>query len=179
MGSDQICAHIFDLFHECCVEMFTDLRCSIARTESAIDNLDEAPLSDIDAGSEDLEIRVLLRFPYSVLAMTYPVEEVMDVDDAKLEDWLGEISNQLIGRLKNKLIKHEVYLKLGLPESLFGVAPEQIEPEGFVKEVFFFDIDNENIECHVLVDVINEHISFQTEESATDDTLDGGELELF
>lgn len=179
MASDQICAQIFDLFNDTCIEMFTDLNCNIVRSEVEPADMEEAPLSDIDAGSDDMELRVLLRLPYSVLAMTYPVEEVMGVDDAKLEDWLGEISNQLIGRLKNKLIRHEVYLKLGLPESLFGVVPEQLAPEGFKQQVFIYEVDNESIECHLFVDIINPELDFNFEESAADDEPDGGELELF
>ncbi len=178
MEATEISEQVFQLFNESCVEMFSDLNCSINEASSPDEHVDEAPISDIDAGSEDLEIRLLLRFPYSVLAMTYPVDDVLDVDDSKLEDWLSEMSNQLIGRLKNKLIKHEVYLNMGLPENHFGLQPEQLKPEGFEHRIFYYDIDNEIFECHVSVDVINEHMTFHSEESS-DDMHDEGELELF
>ena len=179
MDSSQISEHIFDLFHECCLDMFTDLQCSIELATGPDEHVAEAPISDIDASCDDLELRVLLRFPYAVLAMTYPVDEVLDVDDSKLEDWLAEISNQLIGRLKNKLINNQIYLCLGLPENHFGVQPEQLEPEGFERKVLYYDIDNETIECHVLVDVINPNLELTDASQRGDDEVDEGELELF
>jgi len=41
------------------------------------------------------------------------------------EDWLGELTNQLLGRVKNRLIQHDIALYASLPVVLRG---EQIEP---------------------------------------------------
>lgn len=40
---------------------------------------------------------------------------------ASLEDWLGECVNQLIGRVKNKLLGYDVVITLALPTVLRGV----------------------------------------------------------
>ncbi|HMJ15093.1 MAG TPA: chemotaxis protein CheX [Polyangiaceae bacterium] len=40
---------------------------------------------------------------------------------ASLEDWLGECVNQLLGRLKNKLLSYDVVITLALPTVLRGV----------------------------------------------------------
>jgi hypothetical protein len=40
---------------------------------------------------------------------------------ASLEDWLGECVNQLLGRLKNKLLGYDVIITLALPTVLRGV----------------------------------------------------------
>jgi len=48
------------------------------------------------------------------------VPNIIDLDDESLEDWISELSNQLIGRLKAKRLKYDMQIDLGLPTSYFG-----------------------------------------------------------
>jgi hypothetical protein len=41
--------------------------------------------------------------------------------DPNLEDWLGESVNQLLGRLKNKLVAYDLNVSLALPTVLRGI----------------------------------------------------------
>src|SRR5688572_29747735 len=41
---------------------------------------------------------------------------------ASAEDWLGEAVNQLLGRLKNKLIRYGVTVSIAVPNVLRGVS---------------------------------------------------------
>jgi hypothetical protein len=43
-------------------------------------------------------------------------------DAAGLEDWLGEAVNQLLGRLKNKLVPYGVIVSLAVPNVLRGMS---------------------------------------------------------
>lgn len=49
-------------------------------------------------------------------------------DGAALADWSRELANQLIGRIKNRLIKFQIVLRPRLPTALSGVALEQNRP---------------------------------------------------
>jgi Chemotaxis phosphatase CheX len=44
---------------------------------------------------------------------------------ADVQDWLGELTNQLLGRIKNRLIQHDIAIYSSLPVVLAG---EQIVP---------------------------------------------------
>ncbi|MGC4087045.1 MAG: chemotaxis protein CheX [Polyangiaceae bacterium] len=41
--------------------------------------------------------------------------------ELEISDWMGELGNQLLGRLKNRLIGYGVVIDLGTPAVLFGV----------------------------------------------------------
>jgi len=42
------------------------------------------------------------------------------VDDESLRDWAGELANQLIGRMKIRLLAHQVVIQLGTPTTMSG-----------------------------------------------------------
>ena len=116
--------------------------------------------------------------PLSVLAMTYPVPDVLTLTDEALEDWISELSTQLIGRLKNQLLKHDCNLKLGLPETYYEKDIDDILPENSGRFTLYFDIDGEICGCTLSVEIFNENMEFSVEENNMD-LMDEGELELF
>jgi CheY-specific phosphatase CheX len=42
-------------------------------------------------------------------------------NDEQLQDWLGEIANQLLGRLKAQLLAHGIVIELGTPATVAGL----------------------------------------------------------
>ena len=59
------------------------------------------------------------------LTLTVPVEVLKQMQEAPgsspaLKDWIREITNQLLGRLKNRLLRFQVVLQVGLPTSARG-----------------------------------------------------------
>jgi len=64
---------------------------------------------------------LLIHAPVSFFAGTFPVA----TDDGEhtlrqLSDWAGEIANQLLGRMKNKLMVRGVHLSVTTPVMMFG-----------------------------------------------------------
>ena len=43
-----------------------------------------------------------------------------DTHVADATDWLGELGNQLVGRLKNKLVAHDIHVRLSVPVTASG-----------------------------------------------------------
>jgi CheY-specific phosphatase CheX len=41
--------------------------------------------------------------------------------DDRLQDWLGELANQLLGRLKSRLLAHGIVIQLGTPTTVSGL----------------------------------------------------------
>jgi hypothetical protein len=59
-------------------------------------------------------------------------------DGAALADWSRELANQLIGRVKNRLIKFQVVLRPRLPTALSGAALEQNRPRTATELLYRF-----------------------------------------
>lgn len=57
--------------------------------------------------------------PASLFRDTYPVVGA-DLSDRDLADWAGEIANQLLGRLKNRLVARGLDFRLSMPAVLSG-----------------------------------------------------------
>lgn len=179
MNREEAQSYIFELYEAACIELFQSMGCEVSWATAEEFGVENTPIASIDAGSEDLEIKLILHIPFPALALTYPVLNVFEVDDNQLEDWLAEISNQLIGRMKSKLIKHECFVQIGLPESFFGINPQELIPEGYACKSLFFHLDSEVIECQVYINMFNDNIDLNIREDETADVLDEGGIELF
>ena len=57
----------------------------------------------------------------TTLATLQGIAEQPDPTDSELDDWLGELSNQLLGRLKNRLVSYQIDLHMATPMTLRGV----------------------------------------------------------
>jgi hypothetical protein len=71
-------------------------------------------LSMIGFCSDRLSGSLLLALPQSVVQRTLPAP------DASTADWSGELVNQLLGRLKNQLLKYETVITPSLPVVVTG-----------------------------------------------------------
>ena len=167
----------------CCYELFSSYQCEVTlvpyiEIDYIIDQFENDYSAVIDLGSDDIELFSVLQMPLSVLAMTYPVPDVLTLTDEALEDWISELSTQLIGRLKNQLLKHDCNLKLGLPETYYEKDIDDILPENSGRFTLYFDIDGEICGCTLSVEIFNENMEFSVEENNMD-LMDEGELELF
>ena len=178
MNHQEAVSNIFEHFEQGCFSLFEGLNCDVSFAEDPDHELDNAFIAMIDAGSDEMEIRIYLRMPFSVLALTYPGSNVADIEEEKLEDWMAELSNMLVGKIKASLLNHGVEIKIGLPESYYGVDFEDVTPEGFEKKTYFFSVDNVPVECRIYLDLMVDEIDM-TVEAAGDGDLHEGELELF
>jgi len=71
-------------------------------------------VSVIGFSSSALSGSLILALPRAVAERTLPVP------GASLADWSCELANQLLGRLKNQLAKHQVIVNMGLPVVMSG-----------------------------------------------------------
>ncbi len=60
-----------------------------------------------------------------ILATVKPILDHTDpTNEAEHRDWMAELANQLLGRVKNKLIARECVIRLGTPVALAGLKLE-------------------------------------------------------
>lgn len=58
--------------------------------------------------------------PVDLIARLLPVPRRVEKADQQVRDWCGEITNQLLGRLKNKLAAYSLDFEVGTPVCFFG-----------------------------------------------------------
>lgn len=162
-------------------ELFDYYGCIATAITDRAPGLTGAPTALIDSGSNDVEINLAIKAPYSVLAMSYPVptEELDQISDADLEDWLSELANQLIGRIKQSLVKRGHYIDIGLPEAFYGGEWTSFGADPSQELAYIFSIDGEDCEIHVSTKLFNEHFTLEDEDSCAEEVQDAGELEFF
>ncbi|MFV1872889.1 MAG: hypothetical protein ACMZ64_06180 [Oleiphilus sp.] len=180
MRKNDVVQCIQAIFLESCKELFTSLECEVSLLLSDDIHLEDCPIACIDGGSDDIEFMIALQLPLKVLALSYPVAEVItEVEDNRLEDWISELSNQLIGRLKAKLIEHDCYINIGLPQSYYGADVDALLDQNSQQADYYFDVDGEIGGCSISIEVFEEGMSFSIEPNQDIDIQEEGELELF
>jgi hypothetical protein len=114
MGNEQI---IESAVSECCLSLFEDYALPLKRARSG--GLSES-------GAELLFCGVLgfsgdqMRGTLLLATSKEPLGRTSPTTDASLREWIAELSNQLLGRIKNKLLVRGVTLHLSTPIVLRG-----------------------------------------------------------
>jgi CheY-specific phosphatase CheX len=104
--------------------------------------------------------RALLAASHPNLAMGMPV------DEGSILDWSGEIANQMLGRVKNKLSAIGIKMSMGTPMTVTGKAMQvRAAKDGHAAE-FGFTTSKGALCVHFLV-VISEGVRFDAEATAT------------
>ena len=167
------------IFRDSCIELFEYYECDVQDLDESDLDGDNIFTALIDAGSDELEILIVLNIPYPILALTYPVKDIIQVTDEALEDWIMEILNMLMGKIKNKLLHYNCSLNLGLPESFCDIDISDVIPERCEQQSFLLSIDNEPIDCKIYFKFFDENISLENNVNTEVEVMEEGEIELF
>lgn len=179
MNTNAIVNILNEIFVSSCTNLFEELDCKVETVDGDQAALEGAPFGYIDAGSDDLELTVALRLPMTVLVMTYPIcEDALNPDEETLEDWVSELTNQLIGKIKRRLLQHDCLLRIGLPMALFGANLDDAMPPSAIQLSTYMTVDKALCECRLAIEIFNENMEFSL--NAQEDTgSSGGDLEFF
>ena len=166
---------IVELFDSTCVKQFESLGCEVAVVESQ--GHSEAVLSAyIEAVSEDVSVMLCLNVPRALLVKTMPfVDE--GKNDELIIDWLLELSNRFLGRLKNKLVDHGCSLKMGLPKFCVDTKKQQALAGKYTQADRYFKVDSSLMECCLFIDVSSNAEPLSEYEDEDEDWFEESELE--
>jgi len=119
---------LFDRYvRQCCCELFAAYGVSLVADGQEQAEKQRYGLAGIIGFTGDqVKGSLLLASTVEMIAATFPVKVASgaSTEDA-LVDWTGELSNQLLGRIKNRLLPHGVSFALSIPVSLSGADLEQ------------------------------------------------------
>lgn len=169
---------------ESCKELFESYEVSLKATNNkkSLESEKEGVhlIGLLGVTSEGLRATVAIQTCDQILQDTFPAD-LDDDRDQKIQDWIGELSNQLLGRLKNKLLPYGCELTLGIPTVIQGTQLEAILPRKSETSSHRF-ISEQNNDVALFLSTIVEEDSFtlQTPDAETqDDVMSEGELLFF
>lgn len=104
------------LISESCISLFSDYSLPLKRAESKTESSDTSLLycGVVGFTGEQMRGAILLATTREPLGRTSPVS------DTSFREWIAELSNQLLGRVKNKLMSRGVLLHMSTPVVLRG-----------------------------------------------------------
>lgn len=143
MSNQEIIAQMVS---DACISLFDDYALSLKKSDSATvaEAHDLLFCGVVGFSGEQLRGTLLLATSSEPLGRTSPTT------DASLREWIAELSNQLLGRIKNKLISRGVILHLSTPIVLRGqhlapVSRTELAPLYFICDggcvCVWFDVD--------------------------------------
>lgn len=162
---------IRDVTIDCTKALFGDYEVAVEITEeqkSVTD--DQVLLSVIGFGGKEMRGTVVLSAPEK----TFQAARQGDED---LRDWAGEMSNQLLGRIKNRLLKYGVDLKMSTPIAICGMQVDyKVAKETSSHHRYGFQTDTGKLTVCVDAEYAP---GFHMEEQEDADCPDEGELLFF
>jgi hypothetical protein len=130
MNSQQI---VDNIASESCLSLFNDYALSLQRADGTQETItkDLVYCSVIGFSSEQMKGTLLLATSSEPLGRTKPVE------GGSLREWIAELANQLLGRIKSKLAERGVILAISTPVVLRGqhlrpLTSQEVAPLTFV-----------------------------------------------
>jgi hypothetical protein len=171
----DIVPRIIELFDSTCIKQFESLGCDIAKVELQ-GNCEDVLRAYIDASSENVSVMLCLNVPRALLLETMPFKG-KDGYDSLLIDWVLELSNRFLGRLKNKLVDHGCDLKMGLPIFCADSEIQSSLQDKFTQADRYFEVNNKTMECCLFLDVKNDADQLSEYEDEDEDWFEESELE--
>lgn len=112
---------IVDLFKQSGADLFASYGLQLQReiTSEPVTLEQECFMSVLGASAEGVKILCYIRFTAELGAQLYSGAQ-SSLGSEPLRDLCGELNNQLVGKVKNKLLAYQCRLLLGLPTYLSG-----------------------------------------------------------
>ncbi len=155
MSNTQVTQYLGELFETTCTELFRSINSDVITLDNFDFDTSDIPHSQMDAGCNDIEVIIHLHVPFSTLAMTYPVHSgVAIVDEIAMEDWICELSNLLMGKLKHRLSTSAIDLSLGLPSYSIGGKSNALHSNGEYF-IFSFELYQQTFAAGISIEVFN------------------------
>lgn len=103
---------------------------------------EESIAAAIGYSSPEIKGSVTVISTKGLLKQSHPnLQMGMPVGEQEIEDWVGEVSNQLLGRIKNKLLRFGTSVAMATPSILVGNSLVSKAPRSGSRISFKFESD--------------------------------------
>ena len=158
-------------------QLFGAHRCELVETERQ-ELTNDVFASTIGFTASPARGSLVLAVSAGVLGRSLPIPD-MPRTPKNLSDWAGEMSNQLLGRIKNQLVPFGLEIELSIPVVVMGKDLSCFGVEGAVQRSASFQNEGDIVDVHFFV---SEADAWELDEShliEEDDSLSEGDVELF
>lgn len=135
---------------DACIELFQSVKapiqfeCTAFDTESKNAHFSHSGI--LGFAGEDMKGALSICCNVDVLKVTHPLTRIGEQPtDESLNDWMGELSNQLLGRIKNSLLRYGVSFDLSTPTIVKGHDVNVLSVDGAPLLVTWFRSGNSQI----------------------------------
>jgi hypothetical protein len=141
------CAVVIDLHAKSCAELFTvyGLTAHLRRdTSGARSPARPSYVSVLSASGDGIRLCSTVSMDRDLLALTHPSgsEQAREHD---VQDWCRELNNQLMGRVKNKLLRIGCEIATGLPVLVSGTGVSVVVPPDVDSRQYCFTSEHGNM----------------------------------
>lgn len=173
----HVTPYILSLFESACLKLFQRMHCTVHRLGSS-GAPQTWPAALVEASSSELRVTLLLRMPDGLLNETMPMNLGMkNIRREDQIDWLSELANQALGRLKNKLLNHGCTLSMGLPKPCDERQLSEFEFRPGEKHMMHFAVNKHIVECALSINKRNPRVCLSDFEDEDMNWFDESELQ--
>ncbi len=169
------------LLSDACKELFAGYEARLTENEQE-KNLNEAGVNLIALiGLSESAFRASLTICVTsdLLISSFPAPEE-SINEGDLQDWLGELANQLAGRFKNKIVPYGRKLELGIPTVIQGAQLKIDVPKcSNASKHQFISEQGGVVELNLSTLIDKKFVLSEPEEVAEPECLDEGEMLFF
>lgn len=179
MSSKELIAEqISTLCRSSCEALFQALDCPLFALNEPSSMLDNAPKATISARSDALELTLVIQVPLEVLAQTYRAGAItQETAEPALSDWICELVNQMMGRLKNKLLPRGCRVILALPQSSWDLEIDDDLPADAIRSSHFYEAGMSDLAWFLDIRLLDPNL--QLTEAAAMESVEEGGMEIF
>ncbi len=134
-------------------------------------------VSVLGAAGEGVALSSMLTFDRPLLVSMHPLGGG-EITQADLEDWCRELNNQLVGRVKNRLLNYGITVTLGLPVFLQGTGVRAVATPDLTLSQYTVQTSSGNISL-ALSTLLAEDLQFVEQEGPNEEVLLEGAVSLF
>lgn len=174
-------ATLIDLLSQSCTELFKGYEVNLTENQTLRD-LDEVGVNLIALiGLSESAFRASLTICVTpgLLVTSFPAPEE-SINEGDLQDWLGELANQLAGRFKNKVVPYGRKLELGIPTVIQGAHLKIDVPKcSNVTKHQFISEQGGIVELNLSTLIDKQFVLSEPEEMVETEFLEEGEMLFF
>jgi CheY-specific phosphatase CheX len=173
---------LVDLLNQACEELFSGYEIFLTDVNTELEELDKTNINLIaliGLSEEFFRSSLTLCVSSKLLKTSFPAPD-NEVSEDDLHDWLGELSNQLAGRFKNKVVPYGHKLEMGIPTVIQGAKLKIDGPKcSNITKHQFVSAQGDIVEMNLSTLIDDKFVLFEPEETEEDTSLAEGEMLFF
>jgi hypothetical protein len=184
MNSDDTAAHqtLKELYVQACGDLLSAYGLQVNAERFATGTpprMKSGYVSILNAGGPGIQLLSMLAIDQNLVVVTHPAGRA-NIPQVDLEDWCRELNNQLVGRMKNKLLGFGHVIEVGLPVLITGTDVSPVPQPDSQVHAYSVEAEGGQVTC-TLTTLVEAELEFTRVKEPADgeDVLLEGAMSFF